>query len=607
MPPKAKKQIGEKTNLAVATKEFFSNQIVVERPKKGRPKGSKNKPKDDKKSSKAKAAQKQLKKLPKKTTKQQRGRNKQEKDESDSDDPDSGLIIDTQDDDDEEEEENEEIFANEPELKRSLKQVQEEKARFNVVHEGRLKQREEAAMVLKPYSETDVRKASIKASSFTTYENLRSAVENKHGCEWSVEGLVKFIISAEVAKSVANTTCDQIISAFKFDYKLRHKGAALPAEQASRLHSLVAGRRNLVPDLPRVVGAIGKDQLADLHTFVSCSDCGTDEEKKAVNQLSTMMYGCALRLFQARELTQQSFEYVSENKSLWVTCRAKSTKAGNQTEKKQVHPEFVERIRKILDERKIHTMVFPELNNIKRNAASFEPPIVTLMKTTNYEAARHFCWSMVSSFHGTHNFRHGAAQDAFKVGGLELVMLRTGHQSQSAAAYYSRSNLERDQLFAFTALNAAKQKTKMEAFFNQCKERSDSMKARLQPFAAKPDAAPYKPSSFTKVDEQQQNPQQIQQQYLQPHRRDREDHNESSLKETSEESNTDFIQVLVRSRNNLEIARVHKVTLRNSVPRSNKIWDKQMFMAATNGGKSISFSPCSNTQKRDLLTRLSLY
>ena len=37
----------------------------------------------------------------------------------------------------------------------------------------------------------------------------------------------------------------------------------------------------------------------------------------------------------------------------------------------------------------------------------------------------------------THNFGHGAAQDAFEEGGLQLVMLRTGHESRECAKHYA--------------------------------------------------------------------------------------------------------------------------------------------------------------------------
>ena len=59
--------------------------------------------------------------------------------------------------------------------------------------------------------------------------------------------------------------------------------------------------------------------------------------------------------------------------------------------------------------------------------------------------ANHFGWPCAFRFHGTHVFRHGASQDAFEEGGLELVMLRTGHLSASSAQHYARSDLERHQ------------------------------------------------------------------------------------------------------------------------------------------------------------------
>ena len=43
-------------------------------------------------------------------------------------------------------------------------------------------------------------------------------------------------------------------------------------------------------------------------------------------------------------------------------------------------------------------------------------------------------------------FRHGASQDAFIEGGLDLVCLRTGHLSKAAARDYAKSDAERSQL-----------------------------------------------------------------------------------------------------------------------------------------------------------------
>ena len=83
------------------------------------------------------------------------------------------------------------------------------------------------------------------------------------------------------------------------------------------------------------------------------------------------------------------------------------------------------------------------------------------MKQLNQEAASKFCWPVTTSFHGTHNFRHGASQDAFAEGGTKLVMIRTGHLSQQCAMYYARSDLERSlkgaQFAKSTSASQAKQ------------------------------------------------------------------------------------------------------------------------------------------------------
>lgn len=53
------------------------------------------------------------------------------------------------------------------------------------------------------------------------------------------------------------------------------------------------------------------------------------------------------------------------------------------------------------------------------------------------EAAIEYDWPEECRYSGAHCSRHGAAQDAYEEGGLDLVMLRTGHLSAKSTAYYA--------------------------------------------------------------------------------------------------------------------------------------------------------------------------
>ena len=66
---------------------------------------------------------------------------------------------------------------------------------------------------------------------------------------------------------------------------------------------------------------------------------------------TTMMYGCALRIFQLRSLTIHNFTFTDENKKGCVTVPAKSINDTKITEIKEIHPEFVERIKEIVNRR----------------------------------------------------------------------------------------------------------------------------------------------------------------------------------------------------------------------------------------------------------------
>jgi hypothetical protein len=76
---------------------------------------------------------------------------------------------------------------------------------------------------------------------------------------------------------------------------------------------------------------------------------------------STMMYACALRIFQLRLLEKGSISFHQNNTEAWVTVVAKCTKQQRHVETKQVHPAFVSRVKEIVTRRSSGTdqILFP--------------------------------------------------------------------------------------------------------------------------------------------------------------------------------------------------------------------------------------------------------
>ena len=166
----------------------------------------------------------------------------------------------------------------------------------------------------------------------------------------------------------------------------------------------------------------------------------TKTEHDDLHDAATMMYACALRVFQLRLLTRESFIFDKEKDNIFVSCRIKGAKDKNPLnphesvlESKIVHPDFKRQVAEIIDR-------LSKNNNVSLFTHSFGfdhgQGLENKMMDINALAAETFCWSASDDFHGTHVFRHGAAQDAFIEGGLRLVMARTGHQSIKMAGWY---------------------------------------------------------------------------------------------------------------------------------------------------------------------------
>jgi integrase len=294
----------------------------------------------------------------------------------------------------------------------------------------------------------------IKDSSQETYLSNKRRVINA-GFTWDTNGLYNYFGSGRIARTVGNNSCLSTLSTYKLFYSISNGGKVLPADEENLLRMTLRARRQICPDFPRIVGAINRDRLRELHHFYA-------EEKLAgrlkandfleLMDASTMMYACALRIFQLRALRPSSFVFCEKDpKVCHVTVPAKVTKHGKIVETKEVHPDFVETVREIIQRRKVNMDLFHDW----KSSVSFD----NLMKDYNHQAANRWNWPGALSFHGTHNFRHGAAQDAYREGETRLVMLRTGHVSAKCAEHYARTDLQRCREAKFNTLHlAAKQK-----------------------------------------------------------------------------------------------------------------------------------------------------
>lgn len=176
---------------------------------------------------------------------------------------------------------------------------------------------------------------------------------------------------------------------------------------------------------------------ADSELFVDCA---------------TTLYACALRVFQLLLLegTGNFSHRAGSKKDLFITVVCKGAtgrimRGDSGTEEKQVHPKYVPRVLEIIKRRSCNTRLFAPLT----------PKLRTRFGELLSQCAAMYAWPIDHSYSGTHMFRHGAAVDAYaECRCLRFVMARTGHLSQSAAAEYALSDMERQARVDFQKLTA---------------------------------------------------------------------------------------------------------------------------------------------------------
>ena len=288
----------------------------------------------------------------------------------------------------------------------------------------------------------DVQREAVRENSRRTYNSHINSVRRTQGGT-TFHHLCSYMVDAEVARTVGNRTLEQVISAMKFHWMI--EGSPINQIQDQQLRLCLRGRRNLIPDVPMFKGAITRERLVQLHVHYHRLYNSTDRDRISEEQYvslleaSLVMYACAIRKFQLLKLHVGSIEFSRNGKEAFVTVRKKGGAHDDDVEVKEVHPDFVSEVERIVKRRSTinNTCLFNEF-------AGDSNPLVLLMADVNEKAAVHYGWPSPKTFHGTHNFRHGASVDAFDEGNVELVMRRTGHQSREIALHYALSDIDRE-------------------------------------------------------------------------------------------------------------------------------------------------------------------
>ena len=290
----------------------------------------------------------------------------------------------------------------------------------------------------------------VSAGSKGTYASFKNMVV-KRGFEWNFNGLISFILNRRTdCLMLANSTIKSIASCF--NTSLATQGCTLLPGQKAQLAKAQQMRKNVLPDIGRLKGAMTSERTEIFIKYLATAvkDGRIDSgERELFADSATMLYACALRVFQLRSL-QGSGNFAHRNddpKDLYVTviCKASVQKRGKgerDTEEKQVHPAYSARVNKIVEKRVAggNTNLFYDFT---AHAATKFGQLVDQCAKANK-------WPIDQKWKGTHMFRNGAAVDAYKESGcLRFVMARTGHLSEKCARDYAMSDMERQQWIDF--------------------------------------------------------------------------------------------------------------------------------------------------------------
>ena len=103
---------------------------------------------------------------------------------------------------------------------------------------------------------------SIGSGSRRTYASHIRQIREVTGGD-TVDHLLKYICTPELAASISNSTMAQKASAWKEFRNSEHREALSPGD-AEFLKRVLEGRRKRIPDIPKMKGAINKFKLFEL-------------------------------------------------------------------------------------------------------------------------------------------------------------------------------------------------------------------------------------------------------------------------------------------------------------------------------------------------------
>ena len=291
---------------------------------------------------------------------------------------------------------------------------------------------------------------SVSENSKKQYQSVKNALTNR-GFEISFRGLISFMVCRDAdCIKVCNSTIEGYISAVKHIMMVEQHIQITPW-QLDVLRLVQAARRRIYPDSKRMTGAMNHERTSIFIEFLKkIHEEGriTKEVYQLFVDAARMLYGGALRFFQLVLLEPKGnlFPIYDENGKLKdllieVTAKASEKRIGENSapavDNKQIHPLYQEHVLDIVKRRGHNTILFHDFPAHRQQFANLI-----------HECSVIENWPVEHRFSGTHMFRHGAAQDAFLLGGLELTVLRTGHLSKKAAREYARSDAERSELAA---------------------------------------------------------------------------------------------------------------------------------------------------------------
>ena len=274
--------------------------------------------------------------------------------------------------------------------------------------------------------------------SYLGYKKMvtsRRSFRTKQNFTFTTDSLADFILDPFVSDDIATSSCESIVSAFKFLYKLDYC-MSIPKSDETKLDFALAARKHLVPDHSRVTGAVTRVRTLQFLDFVDKQADLNEQEKQQYKDLAITLYAGCLRVFQSRTLTLASFHEDINNKgTYWIAVPRK----GNQKEleHKILDKQLGARLMEVVNRRAIgknrEDLLFEDITKTVENN------FAKLCEKASIELE----WPSGMHFKGTHMFRHGAVQDAAVEDGLEFAQTRSGHESDKCLRHYARSDTQR--------------------------------------------------------------------------------------------------------------------------------------------------------------------